>query len=91
MDAYQIRTKSSDGANLEEFRGDSVVRSCSGALNGMVLSLDGSFVGSTHGANEAQHGNRVDLEITQSLNQTFGRSINFHHVLHKFFQGAVQR
>ena len=91
MDAYQIRTTSTDGANLKEFRGDSVVWSCSGALKGMVLSLDGSFVGSTHGANEAQHGNRVDLEVTQSLNQAFGRSIDFHHALHTFFLGAVQR
>ena len=91
MDAGQIRTKSTDGANLKKFRGDSVVRSCSGALKGMVLSLDGSFVGSTHGANETQHGNRVDPEITQSLNQTFGRSIDFHHALYKIFLGAVQR
>ena len=83
MDAYQIRTKSTDGANPKKRRGDSVVRSCSGALKGMVLSIDGSFVGSTHGANETQHENRLDLEITQSLNQTLGRSINFHHALHK--------
>ena len=26
-------------------------------------------VGSTHGANETQHGNRLDLDIAQSLNQ----------------------
>ena len=54
MDAYQIRSKAADGANLKKFRGDSVVRSSSGALKGQILSLDGSFVGSTYGANEAQ-------------------------------------
>ena len=54
----------------------------------MFLSQDSSFVGSTHGDNETQHGNRVDLDITESLNKTFGRSINFHHALHKFFPGC---
>ena len=88
MDAYQIRTKSKEGANLKKFSGDSVVRSCCGTLNGMVLSLDGSFVGSTYGANEIRHGNRVDLDITQSLNQTFGISIDFLHALHEFFPGC---
>ena len=91
MDAYQIRTKSTDGANLKEFRVDSVVRSCCGTLKSMVLGLDCSFVGSTYGANEIEHGNRVDLDITQSLNQTFVRSIDFHHVLTEFFRRAVQR
>ena len=58
----------------------------------MVLGFEGGFVGSTYGANGTQHGHRVDLEITQLLNQTFGRSIEFHHALHmNFFRGAVQR
>ena len=35
--------------------------------------------------NETQHGNRVYFEITQSLNQTFGRSIDCHHALNDFF------
>ena len=91
MDAYQIRTKSTDGANRKKFSGDSVAWSCYGTLKGMVFGFEGCLVGSTNGANETQHGNRVDLEITQSLNQTFGRSINFHHALHKIFLGAVQR
>ena len=69
MGANQIRTKSTVGANLDKFRGDSDVRSCSGTLKGIVLSLDGSSVGSTHGANETQHRNRLDLDIAQSLNQ----------------------
>ena len=85
MDAYQIRTKSTDGANREMFRGDSVVRSCCGTLKGMILGFESGFVGSTYGANETQHGNRVDLDITQSLNQSFGRSIDLHHALYDFF------
>ena len=32
MDAHQIRTEATDGANLKWFRGDSVVWSCSGEL-----------------------------------------------------------
>ena len=40
-DADQIRTKSSDGANLKEFREDSVARSCSGALKGVVALMVG--------------------------------------------------
>ena len=80
-----VRTKATNGANLKKFRGDGVVRSCSGTLKGMVLSLDGSFVGSTFGANETQHRNRVDLEVAQSLNQAFGRSIDFQHSLYDFF------
>ena len=50
----------------------------------MSLVLEGGTVGSTYGANEAQHRNRVDLEITQSLNQIFGRSIDFHTALNDF-------
>ena len=67
------------------------MRSCSGTLNGTVLSIKGRFVGSTYGTNETQHGNRVDLEITQSINQAFGRSIHLQCALHKLFLGAVQR
>ena len=47
----------------------------------MVLGFLDGIVGSTYGANEAQHRDRVDLEIIQSLNQTFGRSVDFHHAL----------
>ena len=57
----------------------------------MVLGFEGGIVGSTYGANETQHRSRVDLEITQSLNQTFGRSIDFHHALNELFRAAVQR
>ena len=57
----------------------------------MVLGFEGGFVGSTHGASETQHGNHVEFEITQSLNQTFGRSIDFHHAFNEFFGSAVQR
>ena len=91
INAYQIRAKSTDGANRKKFGGDSVVRSSSDALKGMVLGFECGFVRSTYRATETQKRNRVDLAITLSLNQTFGRSINFHHALHKFFVGAVQR
>ena len=57
----------------------------------MVLILDGSFVGSTHGANETQHSYRINLEVTQSLNQALGKSIDFQQALDEFFRGAVQR
>ena len=85
MNANHIKAKSTDGADLKQRRGDSVVRSCCGILKGMILCYKGGFVRSTYGANETQHGNRVDLDITQSLNQTFGRSIDFHHALNEFF------
>ena len=57
----------------------------------MVLGFEGGIVGNTNRANEAQHRHRVDLEITQSLNQTFGRSIDFHRALNDFFRAVVQR
>ena len=91
VDANQIRAKSTDGAFLKQRGGDSVVRSCCGTLKGMVLGFEGGIVGSTYGANETQHRNRVDLEITQSLNQTFGRSVDFQHALDEFVRDAVQR
>ena len=56
----------------------------------MVLGFESGIVGSTYGANEAQHRNRIDLGITQSLKQTFGRSFDFHHALYEFFQGFFQ-
>ena len=91
MDAYQIRAWSTDGANRKKFRGDGVVRSCCGTLKGMVLGFQGGFIRCTYRPNKTQHRNRVDLDITQSLNQTFGSNIDFQHTLYDFFQGAVQR
>ena len=44
---------------------------------GMVLGFEGGIVGSTYGANETQHGNRVDLEVAQPLNQAFGEASIF--------------
>ena len=80
----QIRAKSTDRANRKKIGGDSVVRSCCGTLKGMVLGFECCFVRSTYRANESQHRNCVDLDITQSLNQAFGRSIDFHHALNDF-------
>ena len=57
----------------------------------MVLGLEGRLVGCAYGANKTQHKNRVDLEVAQSLNQAFGRRIDFQHALDDFFRGAVQR
>ena len=77
VNTHQVRTKTTYRTNSKWVRRYSVVRSCSCALKGMVLGLEGCLVGSTHGANETQYGNRVDLEITQSLNQTFGKALIF--------------
>ena len=85
MDAYQIRTQSTDGANRKKFRGYSIVRSCCDTLKGMVLGFEGGFIWCTCRPNKTQRRNRLDLDITQSLNKTFGRSINFHHALHNVF------
>ena len=63
---------------------NSVVRSCCGTLERMFPGFEGGFAGITHGTNETQHRHRVDSEITQPLNQTFGRSIDFHHALNEF-------
>ena len=84
MNAHQIRAKSTDGANRKKFGGDSVVRSRCGALKGMSLGFECGSVRSTYRAHEIQHRNCVDLDITQTLNQTFGRSIDFHDALHEF-------
>ena len=84
MDASQIRTLSTDGANRKKFRGDGVVWSCCGTLKGMgSRALRVASSGCTYRPNKTQHRNRVDLDITQSLNQTFG-SFDFHHALHNF-------
>ena len=56
----------------------------------MILGFEGGFVGSTYRANETQHRSRVDLEITQPLNQAFGRSIDFHHALDEFFPSVLK-
>ena len=91
LGANQIRTKSSDGANLEKFSGDNVVRSRSGTQKGIVLSLM-EAVGSTHGANETQHRNRLDLDIAQSLNQALlVQALILITRCTKILPGAVQR
>ena len=38
----------------------------------------------TYGSNKTQHRDRINLRVTQSLNQAFGRSIDFHHALDEF-------
>ena len=91
MNTNHIGAKSTERAYLKKRRGNSVERSCCGALEGMIIGFEGGFVGGTNRANETQHGNRVDFEITQSLNQTVGRSIDFHHALNEFFRCAFQR
>ena len=63
MNAHQIMSNSTDGANRKKFGGDSVVWSWCGALKGMILGFECGFVGSTYRANETQHRNRMDLEI----------------------------
>ena len=76
--------RSPQTANRKKIGGDSVVRSCCGILKGMVLGFECGFVRSTYRANEIQHRNCVNLEITQSLNQASGGRIDFHHALNEF-------
>ena len=47
----------------------------------MVFGLEGCLVGCAYGANKTQHRNRINLEVAQSLNQAFGRNIDFQHAL----------
>ena len=54
----------------------------------MVLGFEGGTVGSTYGANETQHRDRIQLEVTQSLNQAFGRRIDFQHALYDGLQSS---
>ena len=63
VDAHQVRTKATHGANSKKARRYSVVPTCSCALKGMGLSLEGRFVRRAYGANETQHRCRIDLEV----------------------------
>ena len=81
--AHQIRTKATNGAKSKKRRWNSVIRVCSCTLKSMVLSLEGCLIWCTNRSNKSQHRHRVNLEVTQSLNQAFGRRIGFHHALHK--------
>ena len=54
----------------------------------MVLGLEGRFVECAHGANKTQHNNHIDLEVAQSLDQAFGRSIDFQNALDEFSSGC---
>ena len=48
MNTHQVRTKSTDGANLKNGRRKSVVRDFCGTLKCMVLDLEGCFIGCTY-------------------------------------------
>ena len=86
MNAHQIRTKSTDRATRKKIGRESVVRPCCGrTLKRMVLGFECGLIGSTCRANEIQYRNCVDLDLTQSLNQASGRSIDFHHALNEFY------
>ena len=86
MDAHEIRTKTTYGANSKKGRWNSIVRSCCGALKGMVLGLEGCLIWCTCRPNKTQYRNRIDLELAESLDQTYGRSIDFQHALEEFFR-----
>ena len=64
--------------------GISVVRACGCTLKGMVFGLVGCLVGCAYGSNNTQHRDRINLEVTQSLNQALGRCIDFQHALDDF-------
>ena len=85
VSTHHIRTKTTHGANSKKVGRYSVVRSCGCTLKGMVLGLEGCLVGCAHGSNKTQHRDRINLEVTQSLNQTYGRCIDFLHALDEFF------
>ena len=92
VNTHQVRTKTTYGANSKKVRRKSVVRSCGCTPKGMILGLEGCLSRCTYRPNKTQHRNRVDLDITQSLNQAFGRSIDFFNTrCMKFFRCAVQR
>ena len=71
MNAHQIRAKATNGAW------------CS-TLKSTVLSLEGCLTWCTNRSNRAQHRSRLILEVTQSLSQASGRSIDFQHSLYNF-------
>ena len=50
----------------------------------MVLGLKGCLVRCANGTNITQHRDRINLEVTQSLNQAAGRCIDFQHALDEF-------
>ena len=52
MDALQIRTKATNGANPKNSRWIIVVRSCCSALTSMVLGLEGCLVWCTYRSNK---------------------------------------
>ena len=85
--AHQVRTK----ANSYNRRWYSVVRACCCTLKSMALGLEGCLIRCTYGSDKTQHRNRINLEVTKTLIQALGRSINFQHSLYEFFRSAVQR
>ena len=62
---------------------DGIVRAGGCTLKGMVFGLEGCLVGCA--SNKAQHRDRINLEVAQSLNQALGRCIDFQHALDEFF------
>ena len=85
MNAHQIRTKATNGANSKKCGRYSVIRACCSTLKSMVLSLEGCLIWCTYRSNKTQHRNRVNLDVTQSLNQAVGGIIDFQHALYDFF------
>ena len=71
-------------AHSEKIRGNGSVRSCGCILKRMVLSLEGRIVGRAYRANKTQHGDIINLEVAQSLNETCGKSVDIHHTLGDF-------
>ena len=90
VNTHQVRTKTTYRASTKKVRRKGVVRCCSCAIKSMVLGLEGCLVGCTYGSNKTQHRNRINLEVTQSLNQALGRCIDFQHSLDDFL-GADKR
>ena len=85
MNAHQIRAKATNGTHSKKRRWDSVFWACCSTVKSMVLGLEGCLIWCTNRSNKAQHRNRVNFEVTQSLNQAFGGNIDFQHSLYEFF------
>ena len=77
VNTHQIRIKTTYGANTKKGRRFCVARACCCALKSMVLGLEVCLIKCTYGSNKSQHRDRKNLETTQSLNQAFGRCIDF--------------
>ena len=70
VSTHQIRTKTTYRANSKKVGRNSVVRAYWCALKSMVLGLEGCLI-------RCKYGDRINLEVTQSLNQALVDALIF--------------